>query len=118
MAGLIFLDTHVVVWLFAGQLERFSAALRKDLNEAVLRISPAVTLEAQYLHEIGRISVPGHEVTAELDDGPILGQARVPILPGDTPETLAARVLEQEHLLYPAVLRRFVQSDRNPILVS
>ena len=39
-----------------------------------------------------------HEVTAELDAGPILGQARVPILPGDTAETLAARVLTREHL--------------------
>jgi phosphoribosylglycinamide formyltransferase 1 len=48
-----------------------------------------------------------HEVTADLDAGPILGQARVPILPGDHEATLAARVLEQEHKLYPAVLRRF-----------
>ncbi|WP_149787604.1 phosphoribosylglycinamide formyltransferase [Lutimaribacter pacificus] len=53
-----------------------------------------------------------HEVTAELDGGPILGQARVPIAPGDTPETLAARVLVQEHRLYPAVLRRFATGDR------
>jgi phosphoribosylglycinamide formyltransferase-1 len=45
-----------------------------------------------------------HEVTPALDDGPILGQGRVPILPGDTPEALAARVLEVEHRLYPAVL--------------
>ena len=66
MAGLIFLDTHVAAWLYAGQLERFSTALRKDLNDAVLRISPAITLEAQYLHEIGRISVPGREVVEEL----------------------------------------------------
>ncbi|MBK0329440.1 phosphoribosylglycinamide formyltransferase [Rhodobacteraceae bacterium F11138] len=56
-----------------------------------------------------------HEVTAELDDGPILGQARVPVLNGDTPETLAARVLVQEHRLYPAVLRRFAMGDRTPI---
>ena len=48
-----------------------------------------------------------HEVTADLDAGPVLGQARVPVLPGDTAETLAARVLVQEHLLYPAVLRQF-----------
>lgn len=53
-----------------------------------------------------------HEVTAALDDGPILGQARVKVLPGDTPETLAARVLVQEHALYPAVLRRFAAGDR------
>lgn len=54
-----------------------------------------------------------HEVTADLDAGPILGQARVPILPDDTEETLSARVLTQEHRLYPAVLRRFVLGDKS-----
>lgn len=53
-----------------------------------------------------------HEVTAALDDGPILGQARVPVLPGDTADTLAARVLVQEHSLYPMVLRRFAGGAR------
>ena len=56
-----------------------------------------------------------HEVTAELDGGPILGQGRVPVLPGDTPETLAARVLPMEHRLYPAVLRRYAVGDREPV---
>ena len=45
-----------------------------------------------------------HRVTAELDHGPILGQAVVPVLPGDTAQVLAARVLTQEHLLYPRVI--------------
>ncbi len=45
-----------------------------------------------------------HRVTAELDHGEILAQAAVPVLPGDTPEALAARVLTQEHLIYPAVI--------------
>lgn len=58
-----------------------------------------------------------HEVTPVLDAGPILGQARVPVLPGDDAETLAARVLVQEHALYPAVLRRFVEGDRRPIIL-
>lgn len=58
-----------------------------------------------------------HEVTAELDGGPILGQARVPVEPGDTADTLAARVLVQEHKLYPAVLRRFADGDKTPILL-
>lgn len=58
-----------------------------------------------------------HEVTPVLDDGPILGQARVPVLPGDTAETLAARVLVQEHRLYPAVLRRFAAGDRTPLFL-
>ena len=57
-----------------------------------------------------------HEVTPVLDDGPILGQARVPVLEGDTADTLAARVLVQEHRLYPAVLRRFAAGDRTPVL--
>jgi phosphoribosylglycinamide formyltransferase-1 len=42
-----------------------------------------------------------HRVTAELDHGPILAQAVVPVLPNDTADTLAARVLTQEHLIYP-----------------
>lgn len=59
-----------------------------------------------------------HEVTPELDDGPILGQARVPVLDDDTQETLAARVLEQEHRLYPAVLRRFACGSRAPLFLE
>ncbi|MBB5519596.1 phosphoribosylglycinamide formyltransferase [Amphiplicatus metriothermophilus] len=46
-----------------------------------------------------------HFVTAEMDAGPILGQAAVPVLPGDDAARLAARILEQEHRLYPACLR-------------
>ena len=47
-----------------------------------------------------------HLVTERLDDGPILGQAAVAVQPGDTPEALTARVLRQEHRLYPLALRR------------
>jgi phosphoribosylglycinamide formyltransferase-1 len=59
-----------------------------------------------------------HEVTPDLDAGPVLGQARVPVLPGDTPQSLAARVLEQEHRLYPEVLRRVVGGDRRPVTID
>ncbi len=48
-----------------------------------------------------------HLVTSDLDDGPVLGQSRVPVMPDDTVDSLAARVLIAEHQLYPAVLRRF-----------
>jgi phosphoribosylglycinamide formyltransferase-1 len=48
-----------------------------------------------------------HQVTAELDHGQILAQAVVPVLPGDTAEALAARVLTQEHLMYPAAVAAF-----------
>lgn len=58
-----------------------------------------------------------HLVTAELDAGPMLGQARVPVLPTDRADDLAARVLAQEHLLYPQVLRRFAAGDLTPIML-
>lgn len=58
-----------------------------------------------------------HLVTPELDAGPALGQARVPIMPGDDAATLATRVLVQEHRLYPAVLRRFASDDRTPLVL-
>jgi len=54
---------------------------------------------------VGGCSV--HVVTEELDGGEVLGQAEVPILPGDTPDTLAARVLAAEHRLYPRILAEF-----------
>jgi phosphoribosylglycinamide formyltransferase-1 len=50
-----------------------------------------------------------HFVTAELDHGPIVDQAVVPVLPGDTEHALAERVLEQEHVIYPRAVRRFVE---------
>lgn len=55
-----------------------------------------------------------HLVTAELDGGPVLGQTPVAILPGDSTETLAARVLIAEHQLYSRVLARFVTRERDP----
>ena len=55
-----------------------------------------------------------HLVTAELDGGPVLGQAKVTVLPGDTPETLASRVLIAEHQLYPRVVAQFVRRESDP----
>ena len=50
-----------------------------------------------------------HQVTAELDYGPILAQAVVPVLPEDTPDALAARVLTQEHQIYPRAIAELLQ---------
>ncbi|WP_128515908.1 phosphoribosylglycinamide formyltransferase [Tabrizicola thermarum] len=91
----------------------------------MLNIHPSLLPKYPGLHTHARALAAGdaqagctvHEVTADLDAGPILGQARVPVLPGDTQETLAARVLTQEHRLYPAVLRRFAAGDRTPVLL-
>ncbi|MDO5653464.1 MAG: phosphoribosylglycinamide formyltransferase [Brachymonas sp.] len=49
-----------------------------------------------------------HQVTAELDHGPILAQAVVPILPGDTADVLAARILTQEHVIYPRAIAQWL----------
>jgi phosphoribosylglycinamide formyltransferase-1 len=89
----------------------------------MLNIHPSLLPKYRGLHTHARALEAGdaeagctvHEVTAELDGGPILGQARVPVLPGDTPDRLAARVLEQEHRLYPMVLRRFAEGDSRRI---
>ena len=63
-----------------------------------------------------------HFVTEALDGGPIVAQARVPVLPGDDADTLAARVLEREHLILPRVLRwlaeRRIELDGNRVLVD
>jgi len=53
-----------------------------------------------------------HLVTQTMDEGPILAQAAVPVLAGDTADTLAERVLVQEHLLYPRALRCFASGDQ------
>ncbi|MFM2239797.1 MAG: hypothetical protein RJA69_1171 [Pseudomonadota bacterium] len=57
-----------------------------------------------------------HLVTEELDHGPILAQAAVPVLPGDTPERLAARVLSQEHRIYPQAIAAWLQATDSEIM--
>lgn len=89
----------------------------------MLNIHPSLLPKYKGLHTHARALEAGdaehgctvHLVTPALDDGPILGQARVPVLAGDTADSLAARVLKQEHRLYPAVLRRFAAGNLQPI---
>ncbi|WP_431299342.1 phosphoribosylglycinamide formyltransferase [Tabrizicola sp. BL-A-41-H6] len=91
----------------------------------MLNIHPSLLPKYPGLHTHSRALAAGdaeagctvHEVTADLDAGPILGQARVPITAGDDEASLAARVLAQEHRLYPAVLRRFAAGDRTPVFL-
>ncbi|MEL7125753.1 MAG: phosphoribosylglycinamide formyltransferase [Pseudomonadota bacterium] len=91
----------------------------------MLNIHPSLLPKYKGLHTHARALAAGdaehgctvHLVTPALDDGPILGQARVPIEAGDTAETLAARVLVQEHRLYPAVLRRFAGGETAPLML-
>ncbi|MDK3074161.1 phosphoribosylglycinamide formyltransferase [Sedimentitalea sp. JM2-8] len=110
---------------FAGFMRILTAGFVSHWQGRALNIHPSLLPLYKGLNTHARALAAGdtehgctvHEVTAELDDGPILGQARVPVLPDDTPETLAARVLKQEHRLYPAVLRRFASGDRRPVFL-
>ncbi len=60
--SLTFLDTHVAVWLYSGHLDLLSEAAIAAISEGELRISPMVVLEAEYLREIGRLTVRGEEI--------------------------------------------------------
>jgi len=110
----------------AGFMRILTPGFVQHFQGRMLNIHPSLLPKYPGLHTHRRAIEAGdaeagatvHLVTPELDAGPILGQARVPVLPGDTAETLAARVLIQEHRLYPAVLRRFAQGDRTPVTLT
>lgn len=110
----------------AGFMRKLTAEFVNPWRGHMLNIHPSLLPKYRGLHTHARALEAGdtvhgctvHEVTPQLDDGPILGQARIPVLAGDTPDSLAARVLVQEHILYPSVLRRFVSGDRTPILLE
>lgn len=63
---MIHLDTHVMVWLYAGQVERLSKIAEKMLENDELAVSPMAVLEATYLQEIGRTTVSGPDIAADL----------------------------------------------------
>jgi phosphoribosylglycinamide formyltransferase-1 len=107
----------------AGFMRVLTPAFVERFEGRMLNIHPSLLPKYPGLHTHQRAIEAGdteagctvHEVTSVLDDGPILGQARVPVLPGDTADALAGRVLVQEHRLYPAVLRRYAAGDRTPV---
>ena len=110
----------------AGFMRIFTPEFTAKWEGRMLNIHPSLLPKYKGLHTHARALEAGdtehgctvHEVTAELDGGPVLGQARIPIQSDDTPETLAARLLPLEHQLYPAVLRRFAVGDRSKVTLS
>ena len=110
----------------AGFMRILTPDFIRRFEGRMLNIHPSLLPKYPGLHTHQRALAAGdtqagcsvHEVTAELDAGPILGQAVVPVLAGDTADTLSARVLVQEHQLYPAVLRRFGAGDRSPVYLT
>jgi phosphoribosylglycinamide formyltransferase 1 len=110
-------EAHPDIICHAGFMRILTPAFVARYAGQMLNIHPSLLPKYPGLHTHQRAMEAGdseagctvHEVTADLDAGPILGQAAVPILPDDTPETLAARVLVEEHRLYPAMLRHFAE---------
>ena len=100
----------------AGYMRLLSDEFVAKWRGRIVNIHPSLLPKYKGLDTHGRAIDAGdavagcsvHIVTEELDAGEVLGQAEVPIEPGDTAETLAARVLAEEHRLYPKVLADFV----------
>lgn len=109
-------EAGVEVVALAGYMRLLSPGFVAKWAGKVLNIHPSLLPKYKGLDTHARAIAAGdtvagcsvHLVTEELDAGDVLGQAEVPILPGDTPDTLAARVLAAEHRLYPRVLAEFV----------
>lgn len=90
--------------LTPGFVARYEGRLL-NIHPSLLPAFPGLHTHRRALEAGCRVAgVTVHQVTVELDHGPILAQAVVPILPDDTPETLSARVLAQEHRVYPQAI--------------
>ena len=121
------LDATKPDWIvLAGFMRILSTSFVKRWEGRILNIHPSLLPKYKGLETHARALEAGdaqagcsvHVVTSQLDGGPVLGQARADIEPGETPQTLAAKVLKLEHRLYPEVLRRFALGDNEPLLVT
>jgi phosphoribosylglycinamide formyltransferase-1 len=104
----------------AGYMRLLSDEFVAKWEGRILNIHPSLLPDHKGLDTHRRALVAGdeyagcsvHLVTAELDSGPVIAQAKVRILPRDDAESLAARVLEEEHLLYPIALEEYCRAMR------
>ncbi len=110
------LEKHgVELVVLAGFMRIFSPWFPERWKDRLINIHPSLLPSFKGLHVQQQAIDAGarvsgctvHYVTTDLDAGPIIAQAAVPVLPGDTADTLAARILRQEHRLYPLVVRWF-----------
>jgi phosphoribosylglycinamide formyltransferase-1 len=103
----------------AGFMRVLTPTFASDWRGRLINIHPSLLPSFDGLHVHERMIDAGvkiagctvHFVSAEVDSGPIVGQAAVPVLPGDDADTLAARILVEEHRLYPACLRLLIEGD-------
>ena len=102
LAGFMRILTPGFVARYAGRLI--------NIHPSLLPAFPGLHTHRRALEAGCRVAGASvHRVTADLDHGPILAQAVVPVLPGDGEQTLAARVLAQEHLLYPRAIEALLR---------
>ena len=105
--------------VLAGFMRILTPAFAAQFEGRLINIHPSLLPAFPGLHTHQRAIAAGckfagatvHLVTAELDFGPILAQAVVPVLPQDTEKSLADRVLTQEHLIYPRVVRALISGE-------
>jgi phosphoribosylglycinamide formyltransferase-1 len=103
----------------AGYMRLLTPAFVTAWRGRMLNIHPSLLPAFPGLHTHARALAAGvklhgctvHLVTEQMDEGPILAQAAVPVLRGDTEDTLADRVLAQEHVIYPAALAAFISGE-------
>jgi phosphoribosylglycinamide formyltransferase-1 len=108
---------HIDLVCLAGFMRLLTPWFVGQWEGRMLNIHPALLPAFKGLHTHERALAAGvkthgatvHFVAPEMDSGPIIAQAEVPVLPGDTPETLAARVLAAEHQIYPQALRQVAE---------
>ena len=112
------LQAHrIEIVCLAGFLRVLGPRFVERWNGRLINIHPSLLPAFKGLHTHERAIAAGatehgatvHFVVPDLDSGPIIEQASVPVLPGDTPDSLGARVLEIEHRIYPLALKRLAQ---------
>ncbi len=109
----------------AGFMRILSPDFIQGWQGKMLNIHPSLLPKYKGLNTHARALAAGdpehgcsvHEVTAELDGGPVLGQSIINVAADDTAESLATRLLPLEHALYAKVLRRFAGGDREPVIM-
>ncbi len=104
--------------VLAGFMRLLTATFVEEWRDRLINIHPSLLPAFKGLHTHERALEAGvrytgctvHYVRPEMDEGPIIVQAAVPVLPGDDADTLAARVLEQEHVIYPLAVRLIAEN--------
>ncbi|MEN9221798.1 MAG: phosphoribosylglycinamide formyltransferase, partial [Thermostichus sp. BF3_bins_97] len=119
------LQQHRVEWvIMAGWMRLVTRVLIQAYPERILNLHPSLLPSFKGLHAVEQaleygVKITGctvHLVTLEMDSGPIVAQAAVPVLPEDTPATLYQRIQTQEHRLYPQAIRLCIAPKSGSLL--